>query len=228
VGDLVQIQLVATSAILHNGDSVKVTYESLSLFTASFESLTVNAQIRLDLFGKFGVYGRLNWLDNNAPPQVLTQTLTELVGGTDYAWRWLRAGTEYEDYNSNFNRYTAWRCFENLTFQPTAASTLGLTLNQSWYHYGVGGNQSQYQFLTRYNVQLPAALAWFVEGGYSIQDLLGSEELMGSARTGLTWSRGKLNVRTGYEFNSLDNSSPGQSTQEFLTSRFYVYLKRSF
>jgi hypothetical protein len=228
VGDLTQIQLVGTSAVLHDGGTVTVTYESTSLFTASFDSLNASAQIRLDLFGKFGIYGRLNWLDNNAPPQVLTQTLTDLIGGADYSWRWLRTGAEYEDYDSNYNQYHALRCFQNLNFQLTLASTWGVTLNQSLYHYGSGGEQDQYQFLTRYNVQFLSSLSWFVEGGYNLQEVLGTEEWMDSARTGLTWSRGKLSVRTGVEYNSQNISSPNQPSQKYMASRVYLYLKRTF
>jgi len=66
-----------------------------------------------------------------------------------------------------------------------------------------------------------------VEGGYSIQDVLGTEELLGSARTGLSWSRGKLSVRTGYEYNSQYTSS-SQWTQELVKNHFYAYLKRTF
>jgi hypothetical protein len=228
VGDLTQILLVPTSTILHSGDVVKVTYESDSLYTASFDSLNATAQIRLDLFNKFGLYGRLNWLDNNAPPQVQTQTLTDWVGGVDYGWHWFRAGAEYEDYNSNFTAYQAWRLFQMFNCQPSDTSTFSVTLNQSSYTYPDSGSQNQYQFLSRYSIQFLSSLSWFVEGGYNIQDVLGTKQYLSSGRTGVTWTRGKLSVRAGYEYNGQSTTTPGQPNQEFDTSRLYVYLKRTF
>jgi hypothetical protein len=226
-GELTEIQLVQTSAILHDGDTVMVDYQSDSLNNASFEAFNGTLQFRLDLFGRFGIYGRANWLANNAPAAALTESLTDLVGGMDYTWKWVRAGAEYEDYDSNFSRYEAWRFFQSLNFRPDEDSTLSVNFNQSFYHYPNGGDQDQYSFLSRYSVQFPFSLAWYVEGGYSIQDVLGTEELLGSARTGLSWSRGKLSVRTGYGYNSQYTSS-SQWTQELVKKHFYAYLKRTF
>ena len=228
VGDLTQILLVPTSTILHSGDVVKVTYQSDSLYTASFDSVNATLQIRLDLYNKFGLYGRLNLQDNNAPPQVTTQTLTDWVVGVDYGWRWFRAGAEYEEYHSNYTSYQAWRLFQTFNCQPSDTSTFSVTLNQSSYVYADSGSQNQYQFLSRYSIQLLSSLSWFVEGGYSLQDMFGSQQNLGTGRTGVTWTRGKISVRAGYEFNTQNISSPGQPDQEFDTSRLYVYLKRTF
>lgn len=235
-GQLTEIRLVdppsATVAPLLQGPShdylnVTVTYQTTAPENASFESLNAIAQIRLDLFGKFGVYGRVNWLDNNAPPEVLTQTLTDLVGGADYHWRWFRDGAEYENYDSNFSRYQALRFYQDFDFQPAAASALSVDFNENFYQYPGGRSQDQYQSLTRYNVRLLTSLACFVEGGASWQDALGTEQLVGTARTGLTWSRGKLSVRTGYEFNSQSTTS-GSFSQDLVKHRLYLYVKRTF
>lgn len=235
-GQLTEIRLVdppsATVAPLlqgpgHDNLNVTVTYQSTAPQNASFDSLNATAQIRLDLFGKFGIYGRMNWMDNNAPPEALTQTLTDLVGGVDYNWRWFRDGAEYEDYDSNFSQYQAWRFYQDFNFQPGVVSTLSVNLSQSFYQYPDDRNQDQYLMLTRYNVRLLNSLSWFVEGGGSWQDALGTQEWQSSARTGLTWSRGKLSVRSGYEFND-QNISSGTWTEERVKNRLYFYLKRTF
>ena len=235
-GQLTEIRLVtppsATVAPLLQGPghdflNVTVSYQSTAPDNASFESLNATAQIRLDLFGKFGVYGRMNWMDNNAPPLVLTQTLTDLIAGADYNRRWLRAGAEYENYDSNFSQYQAWRFYQDFDFQPSAASSLSVDFSQNFYRYPNDRSQQQYQGLTRYNVRLLASLAWFVEGGASWQDTLGTEQLLGSARTGVTWTRGKLSLRTGYEFNG-QNTSSGAWSEERVKQRVYLYLKRTF
>lgn len=227
VGELTEIRLVQSSLTLHDGDAVTVTYQSEPVTSASFESINAGTEVRLDLFGKLGIYGRINQLENNAPPEVLTQTLTDRVGGVDFNWRWFRAGAEYEDYDSNFIRYEALRFNQNLTFHPDNDSSLSFAFNQTFYRYSDDRSQDLYQFLSRYNLQLVTSLAWYVEGGYAIQNVLGTEQLLTSAKTGLTWSRGKLSVRTGYEFNS-QNTSSDSWTQERVRHRFYAYFKRTF
>src|SRR5262249_3958629 len=144
-GQLTEIRLMLGSAILHDGDVVLVDYRSASLYNAAFESLNGSGLVRLDLFSLVGIYGRANWLGNNAPPQAITQTLTDLVGGADFTWRGLRAGAEYEDYNSNFVRYEAWRLFQSFTWQTTEGGTLNLDLTQNFYHYPDTGPQHRYQ-----------------------------------------------------------------------------------
>jgi len=206
---------------------VLVSYQSRSLFNASYESLNSRAQIRLTLFDMFGLYARGNWLDNNAPPEALTQTLAALVGGADVTWRWLRAGAEYEDYDSNFSQYQAWRFFQSFNFKTSDSSTLGVDFTQSFYSYPDGQRQTRYQFLSRYHTQLTLSLAWHVEGGYSLQDVTGTEQNLATARTGLTWTRGKLNARIGYEFNH-QTTETGPWTEQRDRNFFYAYLKRTF
>jgi hypothetical protein len=235
-GELTEVQLIfPASAVVApllqgpNLDSlnVTVTYQYHAPNNASFESLNSSLQIRLDLPGHLGLYGRMNWLANNAPTTVLTETLTDTIAGVDYSWRWLRTGAEYEDYDSNFSKYEAWRFFQDLTFHPDDVSTLSVDFLQTFYTYPNRGSQTQYQFLTRYNVQLLFSLAWYVEGGYSLQNVLGTDESLATAKTGLSWSRGKLSLRTGYEFNSQTTSS-GQWTEDRVRNRFYAYMKRTF
>ena len=183
--DLVFPVTAHVQSLLLTGDnlSVTVTYQSESASTSSYDTFNASVQVRLDLFGRFGVYGRVNWLDNNAPPAALAQTLTDVVGGADY--------------------------------------------NQTFYHYPANGDQSQYQFIGRYNARLPMSITWYLEGGGTAQEVSGTDQLYGSARTGLSWSRGKLSLRVGYEFNTQSTASGG-FTEERIKHRFFTYLRRSF
>lgn len=235
-GQLTEIRLLVPpsshlQSLLGSGESLAVTvnYQSASdsANNASYEALTSNEEIRLDLPWGFGVYGRLSWMDNNAPVQVLTQTLTDLVGGADYKWRWFRAGAEYEDYDSNFSQYNALRFYQNADFSLSHRSTLGLSLNETFYHYVPNGDQTLYQFTTRYSVQLWSSLSCYVQGGCSFQDVLGTEQVMGAAQTGFSWTRGKLSVRAGYEYNSLTTTASTFS-EVFEKNRFFAYLRRTF
>ena len=232
-GELTEVQLVAspsfpTASLMTNGAlSVTITYQSQSLGSSAYDTFSSSAQFRLDLWNQIGIYGRLNWLDNNAPPEVLTQTLTELVGGVDYKRKWFRTGAEYESYDSNFTQYQALRFFQNFDFAFSDASSLGFDFNETFYHYPDNGDQSQYQFTSRYNARLPMSLTWYLEGGALLQELSGTEQIQGVARTGISWSRGKLSLRVGYEFNSQSTASGG-FTEERVKHRFFTYLRRSF
>lgn len=226
-GLLTEVRLIQGSPILPDGGGVLVSYQSASLYNASFEALTGSAQIRLDLFNRFGIYGRVNWVDNNAPPNVLAETLIDLVGGMDYTWRWFRAGAEYENFDSSFNQYTAWRFFENFNFQPSEASTLGINLGQLFYSYPDGRDETQFQFLARFNSQLVSSFSYYLEGGYSYQDVSGTQQNLGAARAGLNWTRGKLSLRVGYEYNYqlITMGSPAEQRDR---NYLFLHLRRTF
>jgi hypothetical protein len=223
-GEMMEIQRIPTSINLLDGATILVSYQSDSGFNSSFETLNVTAQIRLDLFNLVGIYGRLNTVDNNAPPQTLAETLTDLVGGADITWRWLRAGAEYEDFDSNFTQYQATRFFETFTFQLGENSRLGLNFNQVFYRYPYGQDQTQYQFIGLFNTQLSSWLSWNVEGGYYHQEALGATQDLAAARTGLILTYGKLTFKTGYQYNYQVIENAEVRDRNF----FYVQLKRDF
>jgi hypothetical protein len=232
-GLLTEIQLIVPPSptvapmLVNEGLTISVSYQSASQNTASYEALTSDVEIRLDLFSRLGLYGRLNWQDNNAPPQVEVQTLTDLVGGLDYNWRWFRAGAEYEDYDSNFIQYDALRFFQNCNFTLDRRSTLSLNLDEGFYHYTSSGDQTLYQFTTRYSLQLWSSLSCYVQGGFSLQDLQGTEQVNGSAQAGFNWSYGKLSVRGGYEYTTQTTTS-GSLSEALEKDRIFLYLKRTF
>jgi hypothetical protein len=224
IGQLTEIQRAPTSLNLHNGASVLVSYQSQSLYNNSFESVNGGLNLRLDLFNLVGVYGRLNVVDNDAPPQALAETLTDWVGGADLTWRWLRAGAEYEDFNSDFTQYKATRFFQSLSFQPAAGTTLGFNFNQIFYRYPNDGQQTLYQFMAQLNTQLRPWLTWDLEGGYFRQDAFGISEDLAAARTGLNFAWGRLTIKAGYQYNY-------QLTEDFEKREanfFYVQLRRVF
>ena len=234
VGQLTEVLLIVPPSshlqgILGASDNVTilVSYQSAALSQASYEALTSDVEIRLDLFKCLGIYGRMNWLDNDAPVQVQAQTLTDLVGGLDYNWRWLRTGAEYEDYDSSYVQYNALRFFQNLVFTLDRRSTLSLNLGETFYHYTPNGDQTMYQFTTRYSLQLWSSLSCYVQGGFSLQDIQSSEQLNGSAQVGFNWTRGKLTVRGGYEYNN-QTTTTGAFMESLEKDRVFLYLKRSF
>ena len=109
----------------------------------------------------------------------------------------------------------------------TASSTFGLDFSETFYRYPGDLHQNRYQALMRYNAQLSYALAWYVEGGYSFQDVVGAEQNMGAARTGLNWLWGKLNFRAGYQYNE-QITVTGATREDRNRNFFFAYLRRSF
>ena len=232
-GELTEIQLVPspsfpTASLMVNGAlAVTITYQSQSLGSSAYDTFSYSAQLRLDLWNQIGIYGRLNWMDNNAPPEVLTQSLTDLVGGVDYKHKWFHTGAEYESYDSNFTQYEALRFFQDFDFLYSQSTTLGFNLTETFYHYPANGDQSQYQCMSHYNTRLPLSLIWSLELGALMQKISSTEQVQGVARTSLGWSRGKLSLRAGYEFNGQSTESSG-FTEERIKHRFFTYLRRSF
>jgi hypothetical protein len=106
-------------------------------------------------------------------------------------------------------------------------SSLGINFNETFYDYTDSGTQTFYQFTTRYNVQLWSSLSCYVQGGFAYEDVLKSDQVNGSAQAGFSWTRGKLSVRTGYEYNS-ESTSSGSFSEDREKHRLFVYLKRAF
>ncbi len=230
-GQLTQLILLIgnTGAVVHDGDTVLVTYVSDSLYNASYEALNGSVQVRLDVVDIFGVYGRLNWLDNNAPEvaQSYVESLVDLVGGVDATWRWLRAGAEYEDFDSNFTKYKAWRLFEAFNFQAAEGAHLGIDFNQVFYKYPDGRDDTLYQFIAHLDTQLTTWLTWNVEGGLYYQDYFGTRQTLGAARTGLDFLWGKLRIKAGYQYN-YQHTIQTTVTEDRYRNFFFIHLRRTF
>ena len=230
IGLQTEIRRVPGSLLLPtDGMSVIVSYNYVAPPTSQYESLNSSAQIRLDIHDLVGVYARINWLDNNAPPEALVQDLTDWVGGADIHWRWFRAGAEYEDYDSNYSRYQAARFFQALNFRLDDSANVGFNFNQIFYEYAEsqGGRETQYQFTGHLDTQLTRWLNWNIEGGYYLRDYASVNEDWVAARTGLSASWGKLTFRTGYQYNHqlIDQTF---SREERERNFFYVYARRTF
>jgi hypothetical protein len=226
-GELTEIRLIQGGTLLRNGDTVTVTYESESLFNASFEAINSFAQIRLDLFNTVGLYGRINSIENNAPKEVLTETLLDLVAGTDVRWHGFLGGAEYEDFDSNFTKYHAFRFYETYSHQLSDGSTVGVEFNQIFYQYPDDRRDTQYQFIAHFNTRLTYWLTWHVEGGYFIEEFSGTEQHLGAARTDLNMVRGKFSMKLGYQYN-YQLTTVGQAEEERNRNFFYLSVRRYF
>ena len=222
-GEMTEIQRIPTSIDLLDGSTILVSYSSDSSYTSSFDSINGSVSVRIDLFSLVGVYGRYNAVDNNAPPEALAQTLSDWVGGVDVTWRWLRAGAEYEDYDSNFSQYRGTRIFQSLSFQLSDSSNLSFNFNQVFYKYPYGPDQTQYQCIGVFNTQISSWLNGNLETGYYRQDAMGTSQDLAAACAGLIFTHGKLTLKLGYQYN-YQMIQMGQ--QERNRNFGYVQLKR--
>ena len=75
--------------------------------------------------------------------------------------------------------------------------------------------------------RLPLSFTWYLEGGCYVQHVSGTGQIQGMARTGLGWTRGKLSLRAGYEYNT-QSTTAGIFSEDRDKHRFFTYLRRSF
>ena len=115
---------------------VVVDYEAAPQGSGGIDGLLGDAQIRLDMFHNlWGIYARYNEANYTAATNIVVQDISSVAFGTDVSWKWLRAGFEYEIYDSTFAAYTAGRLFQTLSFTPDEVSTLSLSLAEGWTDY---------------------------------------------------------------------------------------------
>jgi hypothetical protein len=184
------------------------------------------AQIRLDLWnGLLGVYGRMNSVQNNGTPGLVVQDLSAFAVGADTSWRFLRAGAEYEVYDSNFSSYRSARFFQSLSFQPDEASTLNFDFNETWTEYLDANRQERwYSFITRYHRRITTYLGSDIEAGVSRRSGPGVDQTLAAVRPGLEFTMGRLSAKLGYDFEY----ERFLNSEERSKHMFFARLKRTF
>ena len=194
-------------------------------FSDNFQTLANQLLIRLDLWHNLlGIYGRLNTLENYGGEQFILQDYNDKVAGMDVNWRFVRAGAEYEIFDSNLVPFRATRLFQNFSFQPMEDLTLGVDFNESWTTYTEARRElASYQAIARCRWALTSALSWIAEGGVRLQRGEGFDQTLTTARTALDFRYGQLSAQLGYDFQ--DEDFLGE-----LRQRHFVFLRarRSF
>lgn len=196
-GALTGIRRVTGSDI----DNIVVAdYRAAPSPAGSYESFSDHLGVRFELFDNlWGVYGRAQWFLNNAPPDLLVQDITSYTFGTDVTWRWLRAGAEYEIYDSTFSSYRATRLFEGATFALDDASSFGLDFTQSWTDY-INSDDSleEYRFIARYHRNFSSRLVVNVDAGVDFQRGMGPDRTLAVFRPALRYQVGRTTINAEY------------------------------
>ncbi|MEI7728134.1 MAG: hypothetical protein WCO56_01080 [Verrucomicrobiota bacterium] len=225
-GDLMQIDwetLPATT--IKDGDGILVDYQVAVQPSATFTTIANQLYFRLDILkGLVGIYGRWNAVNNHGGRDVILQNISDKVIGTDFSWRWFRAGAEYELYDSNLAPYNSKRLFEAFNFEPDANSVLGIDLDQTWFTFTDSNRRrASYSFISRYNTRFTTHLAWSAEGGVRMDRGVGFDQTMVVAKTGLEYTRNLLSLKMGYDYSDQDYLGELR-TRHF----FFLHIKRSF
>ena len=200
-GFLTLISRTATSTIPRS-TTVLVDYRAEASPSGKYDTVTGLFQLRIDFWdGLLGMYGRLNSVQNHGSPDLVVQDINSFAFGADVTWRWLRAGMEYEIYDSTFSSYRTARLFQSLAFKPDEASTLNFDLIESYTRYlDADRDEQNYSFISRYHRRVTRYLGFDFEGGISVRIGPGVDQTLAAARPGMQFNMGRLSVKAGYDF----------------------------
>lgn len=205
---------------------VLVDYNAAPSPSGSYNTLTEFFELRFELWKNLlGIYGRINLSLNDAPIELRVQDVHAYTVGTDLNWRWLRAGAEYQIYDSTESNYRSARAFQSFLFRPDEASTLGLDFTEAWIDYiDAGRTEEQFQFITRYHRSLTRHLGFDADAGVSIRRGNGVDQTLATIRPTIKYVIGKTTIDAGfdYEYELFLNS------EERMKEMFFFRLKRYF
>ena len=221
---LTEIRRIPGGLII-NGGAVLVDYRAALQPSDRFIAMVNETHFRLELWkGLIGVFARWNKLDYSGGKLLVLRTIDDKTFGVDSTWRWFRAGAEYEVCDSNLAPYDRLRFFQSASCQPAEGIRLSLDVDENWTTFrDTNTHESNYGAIVRYQHQFAAQLSWFAEGGVRIERGDTSDRDTGTARVGLDWAIGKLNVKVGYEFNQ-ENYIHDTSERHY----FFLRARRTF
>lgn len=207
-------------------NSVLISYSFEASPSGSYDTLNNVAGIRLDFFDHhWSLFARFNMNRNYGNAGLTVQNLNDYVFGTDGTWRFLRAGAEYEIYDSNLSPFNALRFFQTFTFQPEEGSTLSLNFNETFRDYVTASRKEQdYTAILRYSRALTSHLGFNVDLGANQRVGPGVNETMAVFRPNLQYTYGKFSANIGYDFGYDEYLS----TQKRVQNMGYIRIRKDF
>ncbi|HWQ90783.1 MAG TPA: hypothetical protein VN673_03860, partial [Clostridia bacterium] len=180
--------------------AVLVDYDAEPVPPGSYDTFTQSYLVRFELWKNLlGIYGRLTLSDNNAREDLRVQEFINYAVGTDFTWRGLRAGAEYQVYDSTDSDYRSVRLFQSYGFRPDPASSLTVDFNQMWIEYQDSGrHEEDYRFVTRYYRTLARQLGLSLEGGVSLRRGDDEDQLLATFRPSIKYVIGRTTIDAGY------------------------------
>lgn len=182
--------------------NISVDYDADAASSGTYQTLNDLFQVRFDLWNDlWGAYFRLNWLASNARADLRVQDLLSYTIGTDASWRGLRAGAEYEMYDSSFSEYNTFRLFQAVSANLDDRSTIGADFSQSWTEYTDSNRkEATYTFISRYRTALTRSFGISLEGGLMVRRGDGVDQDLATVRPALDYVFGKTTIRAEYNF----------------------------
>jgi hypothetical protein len=179
-----------------------VDYRTIPTAAGSYENLTEYYEARLDLWNYlWGFYFRYTRSANNAPPELLVQDLTIYTAGTDFTWRWFRAGAEGQIYDSSESEYHSLSFYQSVAFTLDAASTVSASLNENWVDYiDADRTEQNFRFTTQYQRTFTSRLGFNIEGGVALRRGEGVDQTLATARPSFQYRIGQTTINAGYDF----------------------------
>jgi hypothetical protein len=198
-GQLVTIQRVTGSRM---PDTVLVSYTFNASPSGGYDTLNNACGLRLDFFNyHWSVFTRFNLNRNYGAGDIPVQDLNDFVAGTEGNWRFIRAGFEYEIYDSSLSPFQAMRLYQNFTFHPEDNSSLSLNFNETFTRYEAANRSDEnYTAILRYNRSLGRHLALNLDLGASQRVGPGVDQTLAVFRPQLQYSSGSLSATIGYDY----------------------------
>ena len=207
--------------------SILASYRTSPTPAGTYTTLTEAFEVRLDLWKDLlGLFARVSLSQNDALKELHVLDFTDYSLGIDSTWRWLRAGAEYEIYDSSESDYRAVRLFQSLVFRPDPASTFNLDFSETWVDYGDAQRpkEEHYRFVTGYHRALTHRLNLVLEGGVAWHRGLGVDQFMAAVRPSFSYIIGKTYLDAGYDYEY----NVFQAQEERQKSLFFLRLRRVF
>lgn len=203
LGQLTEIRRLAGGAI-PNGGSVLVDYSAVLQPSDEFDTLDQQANFRLG--GQLlDVYGHLRELKNFGGETLVLDDISDRVIGIETNWKGLRAGAEYQEYDSTFSSYRAVRLFESFSFQATENTWLSCDSGQGWSRFiDTDESQTTYHVIGRLNTRLTSFLRYSLEGGMRWERGDQIDQDLMTVRTNLDFDYAQLRIRLSYEYTDRD------------------------
>lgn len=225
-GALTYIERIGGSLRILPGATVFVDYDARPSASGSYQAYGRFGQIRFDFMdGRWGIFGRVASIENNAPPEIIAQEVWAWAVGADFNWRWLRAGAEYEFHDSSFSSYRSARLYQSLNFNLDDASTLTFDFTQTHTTFVDAHREEQYySAIQRYHRSLTRYLGLDLESGASWRVGDGVDETRYRIRPGIQFAKGKLSLRAGYNFEY----SKFLESEEHIRHMLFVRATRTF
>jgi hypothetical protein len=222
-GSRTRIQWLATPG-QQTPSSVLVSYRTESTPEGEYDTLSESFELRFELWkNRVTPYGRVSVSANDAPHDLHVVSFSMYQAGVDVNWRWLRAGAQYEIYQSGESDYHAKRLYQSATFQLDAQSSFNIDFRETWIDYqNVRRPEEQdYRVITRYHQNLTQQLGFDFEAGVALRRGLGVDQLLSTVRPSIRYAIGRtaINVGFDYEYNLFVTREERQKYLAFLRLR---------